>query len=70
MEGQGRGHVNAFLNHLSIANGSLRETETQLLVATRLNYITDEELKPLLELSDEVGRLLTGLRRSLRDNAN
>lgn len=64
-EGQGRGHVKAFMNHLGIANGSLRESETQLLIAERLNYVVRIDFQPALDLADEVGRLITGLRRSL-----
>jgi four helix bundle protein len=64
-EGHGRGHLKAFANHLWIANGSLRESETQLIIAERLGYVAPESLRPLLDLANEVGRLITGLRRSL-----
>jgi four helix bundle protein len=37
-EGQGRRSTAEFLHHLSIAHGSLRETETQILVAARLEF--------------------------------
>ncbi|HKC66104.1 MAG TPA: four helix bundle protein, partial [Pyrinomonadaceae bacterium] len=37
-EGQGRKSINEFLHHLSIAYGSLREVETQILIAERLLY--------------------------------
>lgn len=64
-EGNGRGHVKSFINHLWIANGSLRESETQLLIAVQLGYLNNQELQPVLTVADEVGRLITGLRRSL-----
>ena len=67
VEGHGRGHVKNFVNHLWIANGSLRESETQLLIAERLEYAASESIHQSLNLADEVGRLLTGLRRSLAD---
>lgn len=38
-EGQGRKSTREFLHYLSIAHGSLRELETQLLIAARLSYI-------------------------------
>lgn len=66
-EGHGRGHVKNFLNHLWIANGSLRESETQLLIAEQLGYVTSQSSRRSFDLADEVGRLLTGLRRSLED---
>lgn len=60
-EGQGRQSTREFLNFLSIAHGSLREVETQVLIAKRLNYI-DERLKSqLIDLSSEVGRIINGL---------
>lgn len=38
-EGQGRFSTREFLHHISIANGSLLEVETQVLVAQRLGYL-------------------------------
>jgi len=64
-EGQGRNSTKQFLQHLSIAYGSLMETETQGLIAEMLNYITTEETTLLLEKSAEVGRLINGLVNSL-----
>jgi four helix bundle protein len=37
-EGQGRSTTKDFLNFLSVARGSLREVETQLLISERLEY--------------------------------
>ena len=42
-EGQGRDSTKEFLHHLSIAYGSLMETETQGLIAEMQCYITAEE---------------------------
>ncbi|MGC1275273.1 MAG: four helix bundle protein [Planctomycetaceae bacterium] len=67
-EGHGRGHVKSYTNHLWIANGSLRESETQLLIAERLGYAPPDAVQMTLELAGEVGRLITGLRRSLNDD--
>jgi four helix bundle protein len=64
-EGQGRHHVKEFLNHLSMARGSLMEVETLLLLSERVGYTTAEMVRPLLSLSDEVSRMLSGLRTSL-----
>jgi four helix bundle protein len=65
-EGQGRFALGDFLQHLSIAHGSLRELETQLMIAQRLEFAQAKETKPLLVLAGDVGRLLNGLARSLR----
>ena len=64
-EGQGRRTTSDFLRHLSIAYGSLREVETQLIIAARLDYLTAAQLKTLMNLAGEVGRLLNGLMNSL-----
>ena len=64
-EGQGRKSTNEFLHHLSIAHGSLREVETQILIAGRLLYVGQEDINSVLELSAEVGRLINGLANSL-----
>jgi len=65
-EGRTRKHQKEFLQFLSIANGSLAELETHLQIAQRLNYIDDKQLMEVLERSSEVGRMLNGLRRSIK----
>lgn len=64
-EGQGRFTRADFRRFLSIAHGSVRELETQLLLARRLRYLGEEQLDELLERSSEVGRLIRGLAKSL-----
>lgn len=68
-EGHGRKYTNAYQNHLSIANGSLMELETLLNIASRLNMINNESQNLVLQLSEEIGKMLAGLRKSL-DQAN
>jgi four helix bundle protein len=65
-EGQGRKISNVFRNHLTIALGSLAETETYILLVGRLGYAKPGDVDELLQRSAEVGRLLTGLIRPLR----
>jgi four helix bundle protein len=64
-EGQGRKSRAEFLHHLSIAFGSLREVETQLVIARRLQYLTSQETERALAQSTEVARLINGLYNSL-----
>jgi len=64
-EGQGRQHTREFLNYLSIARGSLMELETHLLLSPRVGLLVQTTLNPLLMMSDEIGRMLSGLRRAL-----
>jgi len=63
-EGFGRDQTGSFVNHLRIAQGSLKEFETQVLVCRRVDMLTDEDITPLLSLADEVGRMLRALIRS------
>jgi four helix bundle protein len=62
-EGYGRHNTGDFLRHLAIANGSLKELETHLLIAQRL-YQKDPER--LLGRTAELGRMLTAMMRTLR----
>ena len=55
----------AYLRHLAIASGSLAEVQTQMEIADRLGYLKPENRK-MLGPADEVGRMLAGLRRSLK----
>lgn len=64
-EGQGRRTTPDFLRHLAIAYGSLREVETQTLIADRLRYLTQGKCQKIMNLAGEVGRLLNGLMSSL-----
>jgi four helix bundle protein len=65
-EGHGRDHLGDYLHHLSIANGSLMEVETQVAIALRRGYLGSDVERRLLECSAEVGRMLAGLTRSLK----
>ncbi|HXG98090.1 MAG TPA: four helix bundle protein [Gemmatimonadales bacterium] len=65
-EGHGRDHLGEYIHHLGIANGSLMELETQVLIATRRSYVRDAEADRILALSRIVGRLLAGLVRALK----
>ncbi len=66
-EGQGRSTTGEYLQHLSIAHGSLMELETQIQIAERLGYLGSAEVKVANERSVEVGRMLNGLIRRLRE---
>jgi four helix bundle protein len=62
-EGSGRRTTRDLLHFLSIAAGSLREVDTFLELIDRLNF--DVNTPPLFARCEEVGRLLSGLTRSL-----
>ena len=56
----------AFRNHLSIAAGSLYELDTQVQLAQQLQLVSDSDASALLAQSDEIGRMLSGLKAKLR----
>ena len=66
-EGHGRDHLGDYLHHLSIANGSLMELETHLLLLSRLSYLPSSELEMILSMTAEVSKMIAGLSRSLKN---
>jgi four helix bundle protein len=65
-EGQGRATRGEFQQFLGHARGSLYELETQILIASKLGYVSAEERDTLLEESGALGRILNGLIGSLK----
>ncbi len=65
-EGHARASSKEFLHHISIALGSLAELETQLTVAARLRYLESSTLEPIFGKTEEVGKMLHGLQKTLR----
>ncbi len=61
VEGRARGFSKEYKRFLLMARGSLEEVKYQLLLAMDLQYIEDEKYKEILNIADEVGRLLSGL---------
>jgi four helix bundle protein len=64
-EGHTRASTRDYLNHVSIAQASLAEVETQLEIASRLGYISAPELIPLLDQAAVLGKQLYALRDAL-----
>src|SRR5712691_3566546 len=48
-EGRGRHGLGDFLHHLSIANGSVMELETQFLIGRRLEYLSEPDARGVLQ---------------------
>ena len=65
-EGRGRGTPGELLHFLSIANGSLKELETHVIIAERLRLLSRPESRRVLRMAEEIGRMLGGLRKQLR----
>ena len=65
-EGYGRGGLD-YARFIDIAYGSLLELETQIELAERFGYLAATDTAPLLAQTAELGRMLNGLRRVVRD---
>ena len=67
-EGYGRENSGSYIQFLRIAQGSLKELETHILLAQRLDLASSENVEPLLQRCDTLGRMLRTLIRSIEDN--
>ena len=65
-EGHQRDSTRDFLRFLSIAQGSLAELETQLLLAAELGLVGTTTIEQLLTDAAWLGRMLNGLQSKLR----
>ncbi|MEI9956964.1 MAG: four helix bundle protein [Ferruginibacter sp.] len=66
-EGSGRVSTKEFQHFISIAMGSSFELETQVILAFRFKYITEEQLKAFEELVKPVQKMSFGLYNSLEN---
>ena len=64
-EGWGRDNRGDYIHMLRIAQGSLKELETQALLAQRLTFLSADDSDRLLHMTDSAGRMLRALIRSL-----
>jgi four helix bundle protein len=64
-EGHCRRSIRAYANHVAIALGSQAELETYFELAMRLTFLSSATVSSLQGQCAEVGRLLSGLHRSL-----
>ncbi|MDF1535152.1 MAG: four helix bundle protein [bacterium] len=67
-EGYGRHSKKEFLKHLSIANGSVFEVRSQVLLAKDAGLITKDQAQKLSNMCLEVSGLIGGLRRSVKNS--
>ena len=64
-EGQARRTTKDYVRFVSIAEGSLAELETQIIISIELDFCAKNETEKLLGLMVEIRKMLNALRRSL-----
>ncbi len=65
-EGHARGSTKDFLRFLAIARGSPAELETLLTLTVELEHSRAEKAGEIIRQCDEISRMLSGLRSSLK----
>jgi len=66
-EGQARHSTGEFIQFVSHSEGSVAELETQLTIAIDLCCCTTSDAQPLLNLLEELRKMLNSLRRKLQN---
>ncbi len=64
-EGNGRNTTRDYVHFLGMAYGSVKEVETQVLIAERLRYINSSHSDALVQATTEIARLISDLVNSL-----
>ncbi|MCA9098217.1 MAG: four helix bundle protein [Planctomycetaceae bacterium] len=65
-EGHSLATPKLFLKHLRIASGSLAEVETQIVLASRLDYLTTSQTQPILNQITDIQKMLFGLTKAIK----
>ena len=66
-EGHGRENSGSFVQFLIIAQGSLKETETHLLLSERVGLMKATQTAEAMKRCDEIGRMLRSLIRAVQE---
>jgi four helix bundle protein len=65
-EGSGRESSKSYLQFLKVSKGSLMEVETLMVIAKKLNFITEKEYKIISDNVEELAKILQGLIKSIK----
>jgi four helix bundle protein len=64
-EGYGRDSPGTYAQQLRVGQGSLKELETHIELANRVGLARDDDIRPLMMLADEIGKMLRSLIRAV-----
>ncbi len=65
VEGFKRKSKREYAYFINIADGSLEETKYHIILAKDLGYIKEDKFNKLMELCDEIGKMLFGFHKKL-----
>jgi four helix bundle protein len=65
-EGAARQTKKEFINYLHMAQGSLSELDTQLVIASRLKYLSVKTFEEIENAIETISKMITGLIKSLK----
>jgi len=68
-EGHGRENTQSFIQYLRIAQGSLKELETHLMLAERVNIAANSKTDVILVQCENLGKMVRSLIRALQTKA-
>lgn len=69
-EGYGRNTTKNYINSLYIAQGSLQEVESAILLSNRLNFVKEEDCEKVNSLMLEEFKMFNALINSLENKIN
>lgn len=69
-EGFDRNSKKEYLQFLYIANGSVCELETQLILCVNINYLSEAEIQPIMNLLSEIGKIIMTITKKLNSNTS
>ncbi|HLZ50387.1 MAG TPA: four helix bundle protein [Candidatus Acidoferrum sp.] len=64
-EGFGRWHAKEFVRFLLIANGSVKELETHLLIGKRIGLLSQKDIEASAQMCGEISKMIFALRDKL-----
>jgi four helix bundle protein len=68
-EGHGRENTGSFIQFLRVAQGSVKELETHIILCQRVGLLDDQAATAIMAQGSEIGRMLRSLIRSLQSKA-
>jgi four helix bundle protein len=68
-EGHGRETSGSYIQFLRVSQGSLKELETHLFLTERVGLAGREQVEPILDECDKLGRMLRALIRAIQEKS-